>query len=173
MTDRTGKAIELFPNTSFPLNGLQDSKYFIYNYTMNVSDCHHARTFKHPAVFTSGILLNLALAHHRLGVNGDHASFSKAENLYSMGLQLIGVAPPDTPRTTVYSVMIIAVNNLAHVHYALGHYQNARALISQLSSLLHVVQTAHSPSSFFSQRDLHRFTMNAMLWCTPKTAGAA
>lgn len=173
---RIGMPIELFPNTSLPLNDLQDSMYFIYNYSVTVSDAgrSNARIFNHPAVFTSCILLNLALAHHCLGVqNGDCASLCKAENLYSKALQLIGVAPPDTSRTTVLSVMIIAVNNLAHVHSAMGQHQNARTFISQLSSLVQIVQTAAVPCTFFSPRDVHRFTLNVMLWCTPKTAGAA
>jgi hypothetical protein len=166
--------LSLFPNTSLPLNGLQDSKYFIYNCTVTISDFQtYSRSRNHPTVYTSCLLLNLALAHHCLGVNGDSASFSKAAKLYSKGLQLLALAPPETPQVTVLSLMILAMNNIAHVHNAMGQHQESTTSISQLSALLRIVHTAASPCTFFSPCDVHRFTLNAMLGCMPKTAGAA
>ncbi len=155
--------------TDLSMNGLQDSNYFIYNHTMSVP-AGHPRNPSHLPLYSACIVLNLAMAYHCLGTKGNQAAYKKAENLYSMSLQLLSLSHPDSICDTVLSMKILAVNNLAHVHDEKGHYEKSRYAIRQLSFLL---QAVDSTGTFFSARDLHKFVLNVMLWGAPKMAAAA
>jgi len=155
--------------TDRAMRGLRHPNYFIYNHCLSVSACH-SRNSKHLPVYSACVVLNLALAHHRLGIKGNRAALNKAESLYSMALQLLNLPYPASTSEIILSMKIIAVNNLAQVHQETGAFEESNIFIRQLSLLL---QTMVSTGTFFSEQDFNKLVLNVMLCGPPMLAAAA
>jgi hypothetical protein len=157
--------------SSLQVAALRDSDYFIYSRCMEVPSFHH-RNSKHLPIYSACIVLNLALAHHGLGIKGRRSSLSKAERMYYMALQLISAGPYIPPKDeTVLSMRIFAVNNLVQVHQEQCQYKKAKAAVKHLSNLLNGVSLFGG--TFFHKEELRKFVVNASLWEPPKIAASA
>jgi hypothetical protein len=155
--------------SSLQIAALRDSDYFIYNRCMEVPSFHQ-RSLKHLSLYSACIVLNLALAHHRLGIKGHRCSLNKAEKMYYVALKLLSGPSLPSKDETVLSMRIFAVNNLVQVHQERCQYDKAKAAVRHLSVLLDRVL---STGTFFHKEELRRFVLNASLWEPPQMAASA
>lgn len=169
--DASARGSDLIPviPSSLQVPALRDSDYFIYSRCMEVPSFHQ-RSHKHVSLYSACIVLNLALAYHRLGIKGHRCSLSKAERMYYMALQLLSGPSASSNSETALSMRVFAVNNLVQVHQEQCQYNKAQAGVKHLSALLN---EAMSSGTFFHKDELRKFVLNASLWEPPQMAASA
>eukprot|EP00934_Nitzschia_sp_Nitz4_P006968 Nitzschia sp. Nitz4//scaffold159_size51929//40936//41610//NITZ4_006885-RA/size51929-processed-gene-0.55-mRNA-1//-1//CDS//3329537592//6958//frame0 len=151
-----------------PLAQLRDANYFLYNQCITIPTTLQ-RNPKDIPLFCACIVLNLALTYHRLAQRGYYSCMEKAEKMYTMAIRLLG-GPQFSSNVTALSIRLIAFNNLAQVHQELRRFDETRADIQEMSSMLN---EAMSNGAFFTNCDLRSFVLNVMLYGPPKAAAAA
>lgn len=154
--------------TAFPtknaLRHLEGSSYFIYNRPLSIA----LSSSSDIQLYSACTILNLAMAYHRQGKKTCHQScLKKAESMYEMIITLLRSRADDTSM----SVRIIAVNNLAEIHYENGKFEETREQLQWLSAVIHQGGTK---LDFFNQGDLNLLLLNVLILLTPaQAAGAA
>lgn len=149
---------------------LRTSNYYVYNQCMVASAGSPTYNAEHITMYSAGIVINSALAYHRLGISHNQSWLWKAEMMYRMTLQLLS-AMADQEDEIVLSMRILIVNNLAHVHHERSEHDKVVVAIKTLASLLTRLPES---STLFTETDKHRFAMNVGLWgASAETAAAA
>lgn len=150
---------------------LQDPNYFIYTKVLQIIPSSIPDPNNLP-IFSACIIFNLALAYHRRGTTAGHVScMNKAENLYNMITRLLQTTMEND--IAVFLGMI-AVNNLSHIHYEQGRYEESKEGLGWLSSLIRQVgQAPNGLSTMLENSDLTMLLLNVLLINPPNVAAAA
>jgi hypothetical protein len=160
---------------------------YIFNRTISISPTSLCGLESLP-VHSSCILLNMAIAYHRMAIKGNHTQLSKAERLYDMIIRMIIPTPLHNHDATMVAIHMIALNNLIDIHHRQSRFDTAKKDIADLSSLIHLHRAASAahlrgepsgsvmaqPSRFvLSDCDIDLMTMNVLFWTVPDAAAAA
>jgi hypothetical protein len=119
-----------------PLIHLQDQRFFIFNSALAIAQ-HNPRISSSASLYLSSacIILNAALAYHLLG-HGHHGSpecLRKAASLYTkVAYLLILTAEVDG---IAFLVRSAAINNLSHILYEQGNFQQFKDSLTELKAL--------------------------------------
>ena len=117
-------------------------------------------------VYSAAVIFNLALAHHRMGINGDKACHEKSLKLYKMVLKVLD----DTLISfrTAVTVKLATINNLAQIQYAQGDFDDAREGLSHLAGFLRIAN-----GDVLAEPQVQGLLMNVLMLRAPKVAPAA
>jgi len=135
-----------------------DESYYIYNRIISLCPYQGARTFQNYNTliqfFTSAISFNLALCHHKIGIQASKNGHNKHQDLY-VALHIYGQVLETckeeeyislesiTGNCCHYFSFMIAVtcNNLAHMHKLLGNKPLFNDLMEEIESELEILAT--------------------------------
>lgn len=119
------------------------------------------------------IMFNMALCFHQHGLRlSQETKLRKALNIYELCIQLIA----NDKTVSSGSLLLAAMNNQAHVHYALSDYHQARQGLDQLqicAESIICMSGTQTESSAFSARDFDEFFLNIALTQPPTVAPSA
>jgi hypothetical protein len=152
----------------------QEQQSFLFNQALKLPE-HSVNGENRPTVsesdlhvYTGAVIFNLALAHHRKGMNsGQGALLIKSEKLYSMILKLLSDDDHNTSRIAIL-VKLATVNNLAQRCFESGDFEQARQGLGHLSSTFRIKSL-----SFLQEDNIKELLMNVLLLKPPKVAPAA
>jgi hypothetical protein len=117
-----------------PLIHLQDQHFFIFNSAIAIAQ-HTPRISSIASLYLSSacIILNAALAYHLLGRHGSPKCLRKAASLYTeVANLLILTAKVDG---IAFLVRSAAINNLSHILYEQGNFQQVKDSLTELTAL--------------------------------------
>ena len=166
-TSSTNMSLEKSLITSTPLPNLEDEYYFIYNQALTVSPAL-PRSDVHLHLFSTCIILNLALGYHRRGLQGNRSCLCKAEKMYEMAAKLMG--NETTNSENALQIKLAIVNNLAQIRYGQGNFGEARAGMNCLVSLIQRIGTG---SSLLKEGEINGIMLNLLFLSPPEIAPAA
>jgi tetratricopeptide (TPR) repeat protein len=146
------------------LPNLQSGNFYIYNGAVFLPEdlaISEDEDFQQVlAVFSSIILLNLALAFHLDGkCSGREASLKKAGRLYQMVLQLLNET--ESTDTEVAVLALLAFNNMAHIHFEHCDYESCRACLESVFGLVESLPSLHTS---LSEAEVQGLTLNIVLF---------
>lgn len=149
----------------------QQEQTFIFNKALTLSepsDCEATPSFDDLQVSTATVVFNLALAHHRRGMNTGRAELLiKADKLYSMVLKLLSEDYHYTSRMSVIT-KLASINNLAQLRFDAGDFDKAREGLRHLSHGFRVTSAV-----FLRGTAMKDLLLNVLLLTPPKAAPAA
>jgi len=98
--------------------------------------------------YSAVMLFNLALALHKQGQQGKENSLARALQLYHFCVQLL--EEPMLAHPEVASILaVVALNNMANIHYELCNYADSRHCAADIFSLL-ITETSRYHHAFTS-----------------------
>jgi hypothetical protein len=152
---------------------LHDVSCFIYNsalvFSLLDSDCTPSDGGD-LHVYTSVIILNIALAFHRRGLTGNSAFLLKAEKMYEMVGKVLGNS--DVDQGTALLVKIAAINNLSQLRHDQGDYAFSQQGFRYLGSLINYAgEQLHCTKC--EEHMLRGMLLNAFFVTAPDAAPAA
>eukprot|EP00549_Striatella_unipunctata_P009765 CAMPEP_0118684682 /NCGR_PEP_ID=MMETSP0800-20121206/6791_1 /TAXON_ID=210618 ORGANISM="Striatella unipunctata, Strain CCMP2910" /NCGR_SAMPLE_ID=MMETSP0800 /ASSEMBLY_ACC=CAM_ASM_000638 /LENGTH=247 /DNA_ID=CAMNT_0006581439 /DNA_START=26 /DNA_END=769 /DNA_ORIENTATION=+ len=117
------------------------------------------------------ILYNLAIAHHLIGLKKSSTNtLEKALNLYGMAQDLLisgqGSFPAASP--LIARVVMAILNNMGHIHYELGRYEEATTFVNELSRTMFSLG-----ADYMEEGELDDFLLTVMFMSEPPVAAAA
>ena len=137
-TSSTIHAINWMCNEAESLPTLAPTCNFVYNKVFKLSrvleqGCNAADCSQ---VFAACIIYNLAVIHHNKGLRGrDSVCMEKAVKLYQMCIRIVTNGSFDR-FGIVQLLKAVALNNLSQLHLDFSDFQEARACLASLGSLL-------------------------------------
>lgn len=141
-----------------------DDQYAAFNHAIHISYESSEPRFD-IQMYSAAVIFNLALAHHRLVMQGDKSLVEKTVKLYSLVLKLLenwechkGIA----------IIKLAAINNLAQMRFANGEYEHAREGLDHLSAFMRKANNA-----LLDEPEVQGLLMNVLLLKAPKVAPAA
>jgi hypothetical protein len=118
-----------------PLIHFQDQHFFIFNSALAIAQ-HNPRISSSASLYLSSacIILNTALAYHLLGRHhGSPECLRKAASMYKgVANLLILTAGVDG---IAFLVRSAAINNLSHILYGQGNFQQVKDSLTELTAL--------------------------------------
>jgi hypothetical protein len=159
-------------HSTYTLPNLEDLNCFIYSDALMFSLTYDSMpsSSEDIHVFTSVIILNIALAYQRRGRAGNPGCLFKAEKMYEMVCKLLEGS--EVNRGTALLVKLAAINNISQLRHDQGDYTFSSEGFQYLGSLIS-----------FAGENLHHtkceehvykgMLMNALLVAPPDAAPAA
>ncbi len=118
-------------------------------------------------VYSAAVIFNLALAHHRLGMQvGNEAYQQKALKLYTMVLRVLDDSLIEF--RTAIMVKLATINNLTQIRFAKGDYEEAREGLDHLAGFLRVAN-----GEVLAEPQVAGLLMNVLMFRAPRVAAAA
>lgn len=142
-----------------------DDQHEIFNQAIHIP-CDGDESEIDIHVYSSAVIFNLALAHHRQGLQGVAASQQKALKLYSMVLKVLDDSLFEF-RTAVM-VKLATVNNLSQIQFANGDYEEAKEGLNHLAGFLRIAS-----GDILAEPQVQGLLMNVLMYRAPKVAAAA
>ena len=124
-------------HSTFTLPDFQDSTCYIYNNALFFSlpsSSDFLPSDEDVNVYTSTIILNIALLYHRKGRTGNSSCLRKAEKMYEMIGKLL--TNDANIQGTALLVKVAATNNLSQLRYERGDYNSSCDGFKYLGSLM-------------------------------------
>lgn len=163
--------VQFMHGATYKLAGLHDDCCFIYGNALIFNmDYNVMPSTDYIHIYTSVIILNVALAYHRRGLSANATCLLKAEKMYEMVGKLL--ATSTAAQGTELLVKTAAINNLSQLRYDQGDYAFARDGFQYLASL--ISYAGDRLHAFNCEEDVYRgMVLNALLVSAPDTAPAA
>lgn len=117
-------------------------------------------------VYSAAVIFNLALAHHRVGMQGNEAYQQKALKLYTMVLRVLDDSLIEFRAAVM--VKLATINNLTQIRFAKGDYEEAREGMEHLAGFLRIVN-----GEVLAEPHVAGLLMNVLMFRAPKVAAAA
>jgi hypothetical protein len=117
-------------------------------------------------VYSAAVIFNLALAHHRLGMQGDELYQQKALKLYTMVLKVLDDSLIEF--RAAITVKLATINNLTQIRFAKGDYEQAREGLDHLAGFLRIAN-----GEVLAEPQVAGLLMNVLMFRAPKVAAAA
>jgi tetratricopeptide (TPR) repeat protein len=143
-----------------------DENYEVFNQAIHVPCNSRDESDLDIHVYSAAVIFNLALAHHRKGMNGNEVYRVKALRLYSMVLQIIDDSLISFQ--TAATVKLATINNLAQIQVSRGNYEDAEEVLKHLYGVLHA-----ATESVLASPQVQGLLMNVLMFRAPSVAAAA
>ncbi len=129
-------------------------------------------------IHSACILLNMAIAYHRMAIKGRPMNLVKAERLYQMIVREITPSHHDATSVALHAV---ALNNLVDIHHRLSRFETSQRDVADLSSMICQLRrpssgdsgAVTSHSAVLTESDIELMIMNVLTWTVPDAAAAA
>jgi hypothetical protein len=158
-------------HSTYNLPNLQDLNCFIYSNALMFSLTSDSTPSSEDIhVFTSVIILNIALAYHRRGLARNPGCLFKAEKMYEMIGKLLGDS--EVKRGTALLVKVAAINNLSQLRHDQGDFAFSSEGFQYLGSLIDFA----GENLYHTKCEEHVYKgmlLNALLVAPPDVAPAA
>jgi hypothetical protein len=148
-------AYAIIHDASAPLAHLVDRQYYIYNHALtisnNIKEEQNVPLKSYAHVYCAIIMFNMALAHHRRGLqHGNRLTNKKCKDraivLYNLILRLLRQSDTTTTAALVEGsagfIKLATLNNLSQLRFEQGQYAQAREGLDYLGSLIQRAQLA-------------------------------
>lgn len=117
-------------------------------------------------VYSAAVIFNLALAHHRLGMQGDDVYQQKALKLYTMVLKVLDDSLIEFRAAIM--IKLATINNLTQIRFTKGDYDQAREGLDHLAGFLRIAN-----GEVLAEPQVAGLLMNVLMFRAPKVAAAA
>jgi hypothetical protein len=156
------------------LPNLQDSNSFIYCSLLAFSVAEASETLPSEdtiQVYSSVLILNIALAYHRKGVSGNEASLAMAEQMYGMVIKLLSDCEHNQGVALV--AKLASMNNLSLLQRNQGYHNLAQQGFQYLGDLIDIAGVNLERSPLCSARMYDGMLLNILCSIAPPDATPA
>jgi hypothetical protein len=160
-----------FCESTSVVTGLQGLHCYVYDHGLMIAENTNGDTTDEAvSLYIAIVLFNLALASHSEGTAlGREQSLMKASTLYSLVAQLL-TRCTILEDTSSAILILLALNNKAHIHYDQCDYVQSVDCMLQISKIMGSARGLHSA---LNHKNLEGLLLNVIIMITPTAAQAA